>query len=450
MAPAITADDHRLEVAANVSSSEELGPAFEQGAEGIGLFRTEMLFVGRDNAPAEDEQFDIYTSAVRAAGGRPVIIRTFDLGGDKTVPYLDLPQESNPFLGYRGVRIYPARPELLRTQLRAILRASAAGRVQIMVPMVLSLAEALWFKAQVAEVQSDLKSRGIAFDAAVPIGIMIEVPVVGFIIGSLCREVDFFSIGTNDLSQYFLAADRDSDKVAHLACVRHPGFLLFLKQIVDHVHQAGKWVGMCGEMAGDIHQLPLLLGLGLDEISVAASEIPALKERVSRLSMSDCVQLLSRAMACRQTEDVDALLVREQPPEPTLPLLDEELVLLHSESATKEEAIADIIDTLYIAGRTHIDDRQQVEASAWAREAVYSTGLGYGFAIPHCKTDAVAADSIGILKLDHPIEWTALDGKSEWTAHAGVVEIGAQADERRISRSVAACRRRKGHGGLLV
>jgi phosphoenolpyruvate-protein phosphotransferase len=408
-APAVTTDGRRLEVAANVSSSEELSPAFEQGAEGIGLFRTEMLFVGRDNAPSEDEQFETYASAVRVAAGRPIIIRTFDVGGDKTVPYLDLPQEGNPFLGYRGVRVYPAHQELLRSQLRAILRASAAGPVQIMVPMVSSLAEVLWFKAQVAEVQSDLEARAFAFDAAVPIGIMIEVPVVGFILDSLCREVDFFSIGTNDLSQYFLAADRDSDQVAHLACVRHPGFLRFLKQIVDVVHKAGKWVGMCGEMAGDVHQMPLLLGLGLDEISVAASEIPALKQRISRLSMSDCVQLLSHAMTRQQTDEVDALLLSEQPSEPALPLLDEELVVLNSESASKEEAIAEIVDALYIAGRT--ENRQQVEEAVWTREAVYSTGLGYGFAIPHCKTDAVAADSIGILKLQRPIEWGALDGK---------------------------------------
>ncbi|HEY3028403.1 MAG TPA: phosphoenolpyruvate--protein phosphotransferase [Pyrinomonadaceae bacterium] len=409
LGPAITADGRRLEVAANVSSAEELIPAFERGADAIGLFRTEFLYVGRETAPSEEEQVAVYLRAARHAAGRSVIIRTFDIGGDKPAPYLKLPRETNPFLGYRGVRIYPEHQDLIRTQLRSILRASAYGRLQMLIPMVSSIEEVLSFKQWVAEVQDELKGQQIDFDAAMPIGIMIEVPSVAFILAELCAEVDFFSIGTNDLCQYFLAMDRDNARVAKLSSVGHPGFVRFLKQIVDRVHEAGKWVGMCGEMAGDIRQLPLLVGLGLDEISVTASRIPALKQKITRLSATACEQFLSRTIDCRQVEQPDNVLERSQPTEAELPLLDLELVILNDESESKEEVIRQIIDALYVAGRT--EDRELLEDAVHAREATYSTGVGYGFAIPHCKTSAVSCDSIGILKLRRPVEWDSLDGQ---------------------------------------
>src|SRR5437763_5396442 len=188
------------------------------------------------------------------------------------------------------------------------MRASAFGRIQMMVPMVASHEEVLWVKAQLTEVQNDLRNRQIAFDPAMPVGIMIEVPSVAFILDQLCEEVDFFSIGTNDLVQYFLAADRGNPRVASLSNVRHPAFLRFLKQIVDEVHKRGKYIGMCGEMAGDISHLPLLLGLGLDGISVASSEIPILKERISRLTVSDCQRLLSSALQCKGLAEIESLL----------------------------------------------------------------------------------------------------------------------------------------------
>jgi phosphoenolpyruvate-protein phosphotransferase len=405
--PAITADGKTLEVAANASSYEELSLAFENGADGIGLFRTEMAFLHRDCAPSEEEQFAIYSEAARIATGRPVIIRTFDLGGDKVAPYLNLPAEGNPFLGYRGVRIYAEHRELLQAQLRAILRASAFGNVPIMVPMISSLDEVLRFKEEISEAKQDLARAGIAFQQHIRIGVMIEVPSSGFILDQLCAEVDFFSLGTNELNQYFLAVDRDNTKLAKLSNVLHPGFLRFLRKIVHDIHEAGKWVGMCGEMAAEIRHLPLLVGLGLDEISLPAAEIPQFKRAISQLSAIDCERTLDRVIACRDKIELEALLEQAQPSWSTQPLLSKELVLLGSESNNKEEAIQEIVDAFYIAGRT--GDRQRLEEALWSREAVYSTGLGYGFAAPHCKTEAVIADSIGVLKLKQAIDWGSVD-----------------------------------------
>ena len=407
--PSITADGKTLEVAANASSYEELSLAFESGADGIGLFRTETAFLQRDYAPSEEEQFAIYSAAARAATGRPVIIRTFDLGGDKVVPYLHLPAEDNPFLGYRGVRIYAEHRELLQAQLRAILRASAFGKVQIMVPMISSLEELLQFKVEISEAKQHLERKGIAFQSDIPTGIMIEVPSAGFILEELCAEVDFFSLGTNDLNQYFLAADRDNPKTAELSDVLHPGFLRFLRKIVQEIHEAGKWVGMCGEMAAEIRHLPLLVGLGLDEISLPAAGIPAVKRAISQLSAADCERVLADVIACREKVDIEDLMEHAQPSWSAQPLLSKELVLLGSESKNKEEAMQEIVDAFYIAGRT--GDRQRLEEALWSREAVYSTGLGHGFAAPHCKTEAVTADSIGVLKLRQAIDWGSVDGE---------------------------------------
>ena len=408
-APAATADGRSLEVAANVASAEESVTAFERGADGVGLFRTEMLFLGKDHAPPEEEQFAIYAQTARAAAGRLVIIRTLDVGGDKPLPYLNLPQETNPFLGYRGMRIYPEHEQLLMEQLRAIVRASAFGRIQVMAPMVSSVAEARWFKERVARVKADLAAEGVPHDAAMPVGIMIEVPSVAFILDRLCEEVDFFSIGTNDLAQYFFAVDRGNAQVAPLGSVRHPGLLRLLKQIVDEIHQRGKPVGMCGEMAGDVRNLPLLVGLELNEISVAAQAIPALKDAVSRVTVAECGRLLARAMACGDGAEIDELLAEEARHHAARPLLDGDLIRMESASESKAEVIQEMVEALYVAART--EDPQQVEDAIWAREAVYSTGLGHGFAIPHCKTDAVTHDSVAILKLRTPIEWEALDGE---------------------------------------
>lgn len=402
--PAATADGRHLEVAANISSAAEVQPAFENGADGIGVFRTEMLFAGRESAPSEEEQFAIYAAAARSGVARPVIIRTLDVGGDKPLAYLNLPREANPFLGYRGVRIYSQHAGLLRTQLRAAIRASACGRIWVMAPMVSCVSEVREFRACVARAQEELKAEGAAFDPAMPVGIMVEVPAVAFMIGALCREADFFSIGTNDLAQYFFAADRDNPAVSAIANVRHPSFLRLLRQIVDAVHDGGRWVGLCGEMGGDVRNLPLMVGLGLDEISGAGSAIPALKDALRLLRVPECRDLLARAMAAVDAGEVEQVLEQAR----QAPLVDADLVLLDSAAATKADAIREMVEALYVAGRTESPER--LEEAVWAREAVYSTGLGHGLAIPHSKTDAVTDDSIAILRLRQPVEWGSLDG----------------------------------------
>lgn len=408
-APASTQDGQLIEVAANASTGEELSLALQNGADGIGLFRSEMNFLERERPPSEEEQFTLYAQAARLFTERPVIVRTFDLGGDKSARYLNLPRENNPFLGYRGVRLYGEHVDLLRTQLRAILRASAHGRLHIMVPMISSLEEIRRFKEELVGAKQELQRENVAFRSDTPIGIMVEVPAVTFILDQICTEVDFFSIGTNDLAQYFFAVDRDNSKVAELSNVQHPGFLRFLKQIADDLHAAGKWLGMCGEMASETRHLPLLLGLGLDEISVPASEIPRLKRAIRQYSAADCSSVLNQAMQCRDATEVGQLLASVQPSLSAEPLLSEELILLDSDSKNKEEAMQELVDNFYIAGRT--EDRQGLEDAMWAREAVYSTGLGFGFATPHCKTDTVIANSIGVLRFRQPIDWGAVDSE---------------------------------------
>ena len=367
-----------------------------------------MIFLGRERAPSEEEQFAIYSEAARSAGGRPVIIRTFDIGGDKQAPYLNLPREENPFLGYRGIRIYSEHHELLQSQLRAILRASAVGPVQIMAPMIAIRDEVVAFKASINQAKQDLSQRGILFQPDVKVGLMVEVPSVAFALDGLCEEVDFFSIGTNDLAQYFFAADRGNPGVASRFSVRHPAFLHFLARLVEQIRKNGKWVGMCGEMAAELRNLPLLLGLGLDEISVPAADVLEFKRSVSWLRAADCSDLLDRAIRCAKSGEVEDLLTVQQSHQ-VEPLLSDELVLLDSTSRTKEEVIQEMVDSFYISCRTH--DRDLVEEALWAREAEYSTGLGHGFAIPHCKTDALTANSICILRLVEPIDWDSIHGE---------------------------------------
>ena len=405
--PGRTGDGHAFGVCANVSTAEESTTAFEAGADGIGVFRTEMLFLGSEQAPSEDEQLEVYARAARAAQNKPVIIRTIDIGGDKPLPFLKLPDEDNPFLGYRGVRVYKEHRHLVRTQISAALRASSFGRIHLMVPMVSTLEEVLWFKNEVAEVQKDLKARKLPSDQSMPLGMMIEVPSVAFILDQLCAEVDFFSIGTNDLSQYFFAADRGNPKVASLANVRHPGFLRFLQQIVSGIHKREKSASVCGDMAADPPNLALLVGLGVDEISVPVSEIISIKEKIAQLCVPDCQKLFAEALGCRQTEDVERLLDRESV-NAAKSLMDRELILVGHGITSKEDAIREIVDAFYVAGRTEDPDR--LEEAVWTRESVYSTGLGHGFAVPHCKTDAINSGSIGVLKLKEPVDWGSLDG----------------------------------------
>lgn len=406
--PAITPDGQRVEIAGNISTAAEAGAAFEAGAEGIGLFRTEMLFLDRDTPPTEEEQFEEYREALIAAGERPVILRTLDIGGDKPLAYLNLPAEDNPFLGYRAVRIYPEFETLFRTQVRALVRASAHGRLKVLIPMVTTPEEVRWAKHVIREEQDHCAAAGIAFDQAMPVGAMIEVPAAAFQLDALCRELDFFSIGSNDMLQYFAGADRGNPRLAKLYDPLQPAFLRLLKKIVDETHAGGKWVGLCGEMGGQAHCLPLLIGLGLDEVSAAPSLVTALKAEVTTWPAAICRDLLQSALACTAADEVRRL-IEGCISQRAAPLIEPELVIVESESATKEEVIKEAVDQLYVLGRT--TQPRAVEEALWQRESVYSTGFGQGFAIPHAKTNAVMTNSLLLLKLRSPVNWGSLDGE---------------------------------------
>ncbi|MDO3679688.1 phosphoenolpyruvate--protein phosphotransferase [Paenibacillus ehimensis] len=286
--PAVTADGQRVELAANIGTVPEAEAAAHADADGIGLYRTEFLFMGASRLPDEEEQYAAYRQAAEAMTGRPVIIRTLDIGGDKELPALELPKETNPFLGYRAIRIGLDRPELLRTQLRAILRASAHGSVKIMFPMISSMDE--WRKAKGAahEAMEELRREGVDFDRNVELGIMVEVPSTAVMADSFAREVDFFSIGTNDLVQYTLAVDRMNEKVAELYDYFHPAVLELIRRVIEAARRHGKWAGMCGGMAGDPLAAPLLLGLGLDEWSMETGALPKVKRALAQLNAETC------------------------------------------------------------------------------------------------------------------------------------------------------------------
>jgi fructose-specific PTS system IIA-like component len=250
--------------------------------------------------------------------------------------------------------------------------------------------------------------EGVSFDEGMPVGIMVEVPSAAFLLDQLSSELDFFSIGTNDLLQYFAAVDRANARVASLFDPASPAFLRLLKLIVTEVHAHENWVGLCGEMGGQMEYLPLMVGLGLDEISMAAPAIAEARAELGALSAAACRALLDEAVACSTASEVHALLARFRSERPD-PLIEPDLVVTRGRGRTKEEAIKEIVDRLYVVGRT--DRPRDVEEALWQREAVYSTGFGYGFAIPHCRTDAIRANTLAILKLDTPIEWGSLDGK---------------------------------------
>lgn len=299
--PAITLDGARIEVVANVTATQEAEAAVNAGGEGIGLMRTEFLFLERDTAPSEDEQAAAYTAMTKALGGLPIIIRTLDIGGDKDVPYLAQPHEANPFLGERGIRLCLARPELFRTQLRAIFRAAATGPVRIMYPMISLMEELAAARAITEDVRRELNAP------PVEIGIMVEVPSAALMADAFAREVDFFSIGSNDLTQYILAMDRLHPILAKQADGLHPAVLRAIDQTVRAAKAAGKWVGVCGGIAGDPRGVVVLLGLGVSELSVSIPSIAAVKAQVRGLSLAHAQQLAQRALQCRTAAEVRAL-----------------------------------------------------------------------------------------------------------------------------------------------
>ncbi|TDB61082.1 phosphoenolpyruvate-protein phosphotransferase PtsI [Photorhabdus khanii] len=294
--PAITLDGHQVEVCANIGTVRDVTGAERNGAEGVGLYRTEFLFMDRDALPTEEEQFQAYKAVAEAMGSQAVIIRTMDIGGDKNLPYMNLPKEENPFLGWRAIRICLDRKEILHSQLRAILRASAFGKLRIMFPMIISVEEVLQLKAELELLKGQLREEGKKFDETIEMGVMVETPASAVIAHHLAKEVDFFSIGTNDLTQYTLAVDRGNELISHLYNPMLPAVLSLIKQTIDASHAEGKWTGMCGELAGDERATLLLLGMGLDEFSMSAISIPRIKKIIRNTRYEDAKALAEQAL----------------------------------------------------------------------------------------------------------------------------------------------------------
>lgn len=304
--PAITLDGQVIHLSANIEDQHDVPAVIQHGAEGVGLFRTEFLFINRESLPSEEEQYKVYCEVATALKPQSVIIRTLDLGGDKFASHLQMAKEMNPFLGWRAIRFCLAQPELFRAQLRAILRASAIGNVKMMYPMISGLDELNQANAVVEECKQELRARQIPFDEKLEIGAMIEIPSAALIADTLAKRVKFFSIGSNDLIQYTLAADRTNERVSHLYEPTHPAILRLIKMTVDAAHANGIWAGVCGEIGGDPILTPLLVGLGVDELSAAPAVIDQVKYVIRRLKLSEAVKLAEFALSCDSPSEIAA------------------------------------------------------------------------------------------------------------------------------------------------
>ncbi|KPD01372.1 Phosphoenolpyruvate-protein phosphotransferase [Geobacillus sp. BCO2] len=282
--PTVTADGVHVELAANIGTPDDVKGALANGAEGIGLYRTEFLYMGRSELPTEDEQFAAYKTVLEQMNGKPVVVRTLDIGGDKELPYLQLPKEMNPFLGFRAIRLCLEMQDMFRTQLRALLRASVHGNLKIMFPMIATLDEFRQAKAILLEEKEALLRQGVAVADGIEVGMMVEIPAAAVMADQFAKEVDFFSIGTNDLIQYTMAADRMNERVSYLYQPYNPAILRLISHVIDAAHREGKWVGMCGEMAGDPIAIPILLALGLDEFSMSATSILPARAQLKQLA----------------------------------------------------------------------------------------------------------------------------------------------------------------------
>lgn len=300
----VSKDGQHVELAANIGTPKDVEGVLANGGEAVGLYRTEFLYMGRDNFPTEEEQFEAYKAVLEAMGDKPVVVRTLDIGGDKELPYLHLPKEMNPFLGYRAIRLCLDDTDLFRTQLRALLRASAYGKLRIMFPMIATLNEFRSAKALLLEEKAKLVAEGVTVSEEIEVGMMVEIPSAAVLADQFAKEVDFFSIGTNDLIQYTMAADRMNEKVSYLYQPYNPSILRLVKTVIDAAHKEGKWTGMCGEMAGDQTAIPLLLGLGLDEFSMSATSILPARSLISKLSKAEMADLAAEALNKSTVEEV--------------------------------------------------------------------------------------------------------------------------------------------------
>ena len=306
--PAVTLDGHKVDVVANIGTIRDCEGAHRNGAEGVGLYRTEFLFMDRDQLPSEEEQFIAYKEVVEAMEGRLVVLRTMDIGGDKELPYLNLPKEMNPFLGWRAVRIALDRREILHAQLRAVLRASAFGKLAVMFPMIISVEEIRELKSVLETLKAELRAEGKAFDENIQVGVMVETPSAAVNAKFLAKEVDFFSIGTNDLTQYTLAVDRGNELISHLYNPMSPSVLGLIKQVIDASHAEGKWTGMCGELAGDERATLLLLGMGLDEFSMSAISVPRIKKLIRHVNYQEVKALADEALQKPTSAEIEQLI----------------------------------------------------------------------------------------------------------------------------------------------
>jgi phosphotransferase system enzyme I (PtsI) len=303
--PAVTLDDKEFTLCANLDLPEEVESVLEYGGQGVGLFRTEYFFISQEYLPSEDDQYKMYRSVAESLGGRPVTFRTIDIGGDKIVGYLNNSAELNPFMGWRGIRFCLTRKDIFKSQLRAIYRASAHGKVRIMFPMIAQIEEVLQAKEICHEVQDELKRGKYRFDADVQLGIMVETPSAVAIADALAKEVDFFSIGTNDLIQYTLAVDRGNAKISHLYQPLHPSIIRFLKSTVEAAHKRNIHVGVCGEMCADPLSVLVLIGLAIDEFSVAPNMIPEVKRIIRSVTFDECKSLVRRILRYRTTSEIE-------------------------------------------------------------------------------------------------------------------------------------------------
>ena len=306
--PAETTDGHRVEVCANIGTIKDMDGAHRNGAEGVGLYRTEFLFMDRDALPSEEEQYQAYKEVAQSMPDQPIIVRTMDIGGDKELPYMKFPKEMNPFLGWRAVRIFFDRKDIMHTQLRAILRASNYGKLRIMFPMIISVEELRALKQEIEELKAELRNEQLPFDETIEVGVMIETPAAAVIARHLAKEADFFSIGTNDLTQYTLAVDRGNELISGLYNPLSPSVLTLIKQVIDASHAEGKWTGMCGELAGDDRASLLLLGMGLDEFSMSSMSIPRVKQLVRSANYTEVKAMADQALACATIAEVEAVL----------------------------------------------------------------------------------------------------------------------------------------------
>ncbi|MGG0333581.1 phosphoenolpyruvate--protein phosphotransferase [Priestia aryabhattai] len=300
----VSADDHHVELAANIGTPEDVKGVLENGGEGVGLYRTEFLYMGREELPTEEEQFTSYKTVLERMEGKPVVVRTLDIGGDKELPYLNLPKEMNPFLGFRAIRLCLEMQDMFRTQLRALLRASVYGNLKIMFPMIATVDEFRQAKAILLEEKAKLQQEGVRVSEDIEVGMMVEIPSSAVIADLFAKEVDFFSIGTNDLIQYTLAADRMNERVSYLYQPYNPAILRLVNMVIKAAHKEGKWVGMCGEMAGDEIAIPILLGLGLDEFSMSATSILKARSQIRQLSKADIEPHLDTILSMSSTEEV--------------------------------------------------------------------------------------------------------------------------------------------------